>query len=96
MRITLTSDIERKLIEHAHKLGITPEQLALDSLRERFVPPAPPDTSSGRQGTLRDFLEGYVAVLDSSEHVPGGARMSENTGRKFAKGLLERHRQGKR
>ena len=96
MIITLTPDIERTLTEEAYKLGVTPEQLALDSLRERFVPPAPRIRRQGDRETLRDFLEGYVAVLDSSEHVPGGARMSENTGKKFAKGLLERHRQGKR
>ena len=96
MIITITPDIERQLTEQAYKLGVSPEQLALDSLRERFATADPANTTSGRQGTLRDFLEGYVAVLDSSEHVPGGARMSENTGRKFAKGLLERHRQGKR
>ena len=96
MIITLTPDIERRLTEQACKLGLTPEQLALDSLRERFAHAEPAITTSGGQGTLREFLEGYVAVLDSSEHVPGGARMSENTGRKFATGLLERHRQGKR
>ena len=95
MIITLTPDIERKLTERACKLGLTPEQLALDSLRERFAPAEPAITTSGGQ-TLREFLEGYIAVLDSSEYVPGGARMSENTGRKFATGLLERHRQGKR
>jgi hypothetical protein len=37
MILALTSDIEQALVEEAHKLGTTPEQLALDSLRERFV-----------------------------------------------------------
>ena len=38
MIITLTPDIEQALADQAHKLGTTPEQLALDSLRERFAP----------------------------------------------------------
>ena len=29
--------------------------------------------------TLVDFLQGYVGVLQSSEYVPGGARLSENS-----------------
>ena len=43
------------------------------------------------QGTLADFLHEHVGVLDSSEHVPGGARMSEGSSRKFAEALLKRH-----
>ena len=37
MIITLTPDIEQALAAEARKLGRTPEQLALDSLRERFL-----------------------------------------------------------
>ena len=92
MIITLTPDIEHTLTEQAHKLGVTPEQLALDSLRERFALSDSTNTASGRQGTLGDFLQGYIGVLDSSEHVPGGARMSEDSGRKFAEGLLKQYR----
>ena len=92
MIITLTPDIEHTLTEQAHKLGVTPEQLALDSLRERFALSDSTNTASGRQGTLGDFLQGYIGVLDSSEHVPGGTRMSEDSGRKFAEGLLKQYR----
>jgi hypothetical protein len=44
MRITLTPDIERALAEQAHRRGTTPENLALEALRETFIPsrPAPP------------------------------------------------------
>jgi hypothetical protein len=31
--------------------------------------------------------------LHSSEHVPGGARLSENSGRKFAAGLAAQRQQ---
>jgi hypothetical protein len=86
MIITLTPDIERVWAEEARKLGTTPEQLALDSLRERFVLPAHAVSAEG-QDTLADFLHGYLGVLYSSEHVIGGARMSEDSGKKFAAGL---------
>jgi len=90
MIITLTPDIEQALAAEARKLGRTPEQLALDSLRERFLSPEsewPP-----AQATLADFLRGHLGVLHSSEHVPGGARLSENSGQKFAAGLAaQRH-----
>ena len=36
MTITLTPDIEHALVDKAKKQGTTPEQLALESLRERF------------------------------------------------------------
>ena len=29
------------------------------------------------QGTLADFLQEHIGVLDSSEYIPGGARMSQ-------------------
>ena len=93
MIITLTPDIEKALAEQARKLETTPEQLALDSLRERFVPAVnagPPE----RQGTLADFLCGHIGVLHSSELIPGGARMSEDAGKKFAAGLVAERQKG--
>jgi Putative restriction endonuclease len=74
--------------------GRVPEQLALESLRERVlalgnaVPPAE------TQATLADYLSGYLGILHSSEHVPGGARLSDDSGWKFAAGLVaQRHQQ---
>jgi hypothetical protein len=87
MIITLTPDIEQALAAEARKLGLTPEQLALDSLRKRFVSPESDRPSAGEQATLADFLRGHLGVLHSSEYVPGGARLSENSGQKFAAGL---------
>jgi hypothetical protein len=87
MIITLTPDIEQALAAEAHKLGRTPEQLALDSLRERFLSPDGDLSPKGEQATLADFLRGHLGVLHSSEYVPGGARLSEHSGRKFAAGL---------
>lgn len=98
MKISVPPDIERALTARADELRTTPEILALDSLRERFTPPANGDEEAGDQQkgkTLADFLEGYIGVLDSREKVPDGAGMSENTGKKFAAGL-ERKRQAGR
>jgi hypothetical protein len=96
MIITLTPDIERALAEHARKLGTTPERLALDSLRERFVWPASHENPMEERKTLADFLRGHIGVLHSSEHIPGGARMSEEVGKKFTDGLLKQRKQGQR
>jgi hypothetical protein len=93
MIITLTPDIEQALAAEAHKLGFTPEQLALDSLRERFLSPESEKAPVGEQETLADFLYGHVGVLHSSEYVPGGARLSEDSGRKFAAGLIAQRQQ---
>jgi len=93
MIITLTADIEQALAATARKLGLTPEQLALDSLRERFLFPESEIPPAENQATLADFLCGHVGVLHSSEHVPGGARLSENSGQKFAAGLAAQRKQ---
>jgi hypothetical protein len=88
MIITLTPDIEQALAAEARKLGLTPEQLALDSLRERFLSSESEPSPTAEPATLADFLGGHVGVLHSSEYVPGGARLSEDSGRKFAAGLI--------
>jgi hypothetical protein len=45
--------------------------------------------------TMAEFLEGYIGVFDSREDQPGGARMSEDTGRKFAEEMLRKRQQGR-
>lgn len=51
---------------------------------------------SAAQGTLADFLQGHIGILHSSEHVPGGARMSVDSSKKFAAGLLKQRQQEER
>ena len=72
MKITLTPDIERMLTEQGRKLGITPEQLVVDSLQERLASASPVPES---QGTLADFLHEHIGILYSREYIPGGARI---------------------
>ena len=95
MTITLTPDIENALVEQAKEHGTTPEQLALESLRERFVEPCEEGAPTSGAETLADYLADHIGVIHSSEHIPGGARMSEDTGKKFAEGMIEKRKRGK-
>ena len=93
MIITLTPDIEQALAAAARRLGRTPEQVALDSLRERFLSPQSDQSLGGEQAILADFLRGHLGVLHSSEYVPGGARLSEDSGQKFTAALITQRQQ---
>lgn len=55
------------------------------------------DGTKGRKKpkTLSAFLGDYVGALHSSEKVPGGVRMSENPGKKFAAGLGKKREAGR-
>lgn len=94
MNITLTPDLERTLTEQARKHGTTPEQIVLDSLRERFSPELAcgAQSETGRKAALEELLRDHAGVLDSREHVVGGARMSADTGRAFSNILVKKHR----
>jgi hypothetical protein len=91
--IVLTPDLERLLAEAARQHGTTPERLALEYLRERLLPADTVDSTEA--GTMEEFLAPFIGVLDSSEHIPGGAQLSEQAGRRFTEGLLKRREQGR-
>ncbi len=96
--ITLPPELERVATERAKRQGTTPELWTLDRLSQSLqaelaVEPVPEPISE--DGTMLDFFAGYVGVLNSSEFVPGGAQMSQNTGRKFAEGMLRKRQEGK-
>ena len=95
LTLTLTPDIEQALIEQANDRGTTPELLALDSLRKQLAPGPTRDSSSQTANSLAELLDGHLGVLSSSEHVPGGARMSEDCGERFAAALVEKRRRGR-
>jgi hypothetical protein len=94
MTIIITPDIEQALAEEASKMGTTPQELALQCLRARFVPSDGNDTAAPEQGTLADFLAGHIGVLASGEHAPGGADMSQDSGKKFATGMVQKRARG--
>lgn len=97
MTIIVTPAVHEELARRAREQGTTPDLLADVYLRERLAVEekgeAPP--AHGAPRNLAERLKGYVGVLHSSEHVPGGAQMSERTGEKFAKILRERREQGR-
>jgi len=95
MNITLTPDIEKALTEYARKQGTTPEALAIHALQERFVSSSETKSIAAEQGTLFDYLADHIGVLSSSEHIADGARMSENCGKKFTKGLIKKRQDGR-
>jgi hypothetical protein len=99
MEITLPPEIEKALKKRARQRGTTPEQLALETLRRQFVDatPAQGENSTPVEGyaNLAEFLAGYIGALDSSEFVPGGAKMSEATVDKFAAALAQKRKQGR-
>ncbi|MCB0121915.1 MAG: hypothetical protein KDE58_06700 [Caldilineaceae bacterium] len=71
MELTLTPDVENALSTQALLQGTTPEQLALDTLREKFVVKEREETEFRKetegefQETLLDFLGEFVGVLHS-------------------------------
>lgn len=91
--ITLTPDLEEIVTERAQQQGTTPELIALDGLRGLFAPAEPLPPVEGE--TMADFLGDFIGCFNSSEIVPGGANLSENTGQKFKELMLKKYREGK-
>lgn len=84
--ITLPPEIESPLADAARKQGMTPELLALETLRQQF-PPAKPEPAPKEGETLYDFLAGYVGTFDGT-----GEAFSENCGERFTDYLVEKHK----
>ena len=96
--ITLPPELERVVTERAKRQGISPELWTLDKLSQSLqaeLAGDPVPEPASKDGTMLDFFAGYVGVLHSSEFVPGGAQMSQDTGRKFADGMLKKRQEGK-
>jgi hypothetical protein len=92
MTITLTTEIEKGLLEQAQKMGTSPEALAIETLRRKFASAS--GEQSTAQGNLIDFLGDFVGCISSDEHVPHGARISKDAGRQFVEGLIEKRSRG--
>lgn len=89
--VTLPPELEQAIEERAQEQGTTPELLVLDGLNRLFRPIAPPMPPAEGM-TAADFFAGYIGGLHSSEFVPGGDNLSEDSGRKFTEMLLRKHR----
>ena len=72
MVVNLTPQLEAALTEQARRRGVAPEILALEALRERFLPKVPPVE-------LRDDWERrlFGAALDCGVSVPDSALSSD-------------------
>ena len=84
--ITLPPEVEASLAEAARKKGTTPESLAVESLRQLFVP-AGPTSEPPTAKTLYDHLDGFIGKFDGT-----GEAFSENCGKRFADALAEKHK----
>lgn len=91
LTLTIPDTLREAIDAAARTQGTTVESLVAQALRERFVPA--PDRPDGDEdgGSLADLLAEHIGVLDSSEIVPGGARMSERR-RDYGQMLLADHR----
>jgi len=95
MVIRIPPDIEQALVEWARRQGTTPELIAVNCLRERFMPAVGHESQTEGTKTLAEFLSGHIGILHSSEHVAGGARMSEDGGKQFTAGMVSKRQRGK-
>jgi hypothetical protein len=72
MVINLTPQLEAALSEQARRRGVEPEVLALDALRERFLPKAP--LVEPRDDWERSLFE---AAIDCGVSVPDSTLSSD-------------------
>lgn len=86
--LTLPPEVEDRLAEEARKKGTTPELLAADCLRKVFAPVSEAKTPTA-ENNLYDFLQGYAGVVSGSSEP-----LSEDCGKRFADGLIEKHGRG--
>lgn len=86
--ITLPPEVEGALAEEARKIGTTPELLAVDCLRKVFSPTLDRKTLPAA-ASLYDFLDGYAGTISGTTEP-----LSEDCGRRFTEGLLEKQRRG--
>ena len=84
MDVPLTPDVEKALVEHTQEQGLSPEAAAFHVLQEKFSGASSRPEDECYKGSLIDLLAHHIGSLASGEAVPGGARMSEGCGRKFA------------
>lgn len=90
MTIHFPPDLQKALDQAARRCGTTPESFLETLVRKELSGPAGQEADPAPPGSLAEFLEGYAGVFDSREFVPGGARLSENTGEQFTDILVQK------
>jgi hypothetical protein len=86
--IILPPEVERPLAEEARKKGTTPEILAIDCLRKVFIT-THADNRINEAESLYAFLSGYAGTVNGTTEA-----LSENSGERFTKGLVAKHKRG--
>jgi hypothetical protein len=68
MVINLTPELEAAVVEQAQRCGVIPEVLALEALRERFLPKVPPvePRDDWERKLFRAAIDCGVSVLNSA------------------------------
>lgn len=79
MVVVIPPELEPKLRQTAHQLGLTPEEFALERVREALVP-------------HESLFDAWRDVIGSVEGT--GEAYSENTSERFAQAMLEKKRSG--
>ena len=98
LTITLPPELEILVNEQSRSQGTSPQMWTVEILRralESSKSQAEMNSANPVDGTMADFFEGYIGVIDSSEFVNGGAQMSTDSGRKFAEGMIQKRKSGK-
>ncbi len=86
--ITLPPDLDERLSEEARQRGTTPELIEIDGLRRLYPAPSPEEPPVDGK-TLFDSLSDIIGIVEGS-----GESLSEDCGRHFTDGLVEKHRRG--
>ncbi len=91
--LTLTHDEENKLRRAARKRGQEADALVREAVLQMLShdEDATEDDLPAPGESLAEALQGYIGVVDSK----GQYNFSEDTGRHFADGLVEKRRQGR-
>ncbi|MSU78034.1 MAG: hypothetical protein EXS16_08050 [Gemmataceae bacterium] len=84
--IVLPSDIAESVEHAALAKGITPEMLAIETLRQQF-PPVPQPIAPSEPKNLFEYLAGYIGTVEGT-----GETNSRKGGELFADYLVEKHR----
>jgi len=83
--ITLPPEIEAPLRQEAERQGMSPERLAIETLRAHFGQVAGAIKDQHSRLTLADYLHGFIGVIDGTTEA-----LSEHCGERFEEGLANR------
>ena len=99
MQINLSPDVAAALAREAERQGRTPDDVGNEIIREALSNATKIETTESTEGgSLFDLLGDLIGCLDSASdpearHL-GGARMSQDTRRTFAEGMMRKRQQG--